>query len=270
MKNIMIAATLMLTSHGTWAADSSALEFRGLSKDGRYVAFEQYGVQDGSGFTYSSIDFIDVDNNRLAAKKIHVVDEDPIFEVGYGLWRPRKQANEKAEATFKKLGIQKSENNSISLRKVISRSPFEDATSLKEVSFSNRGLFWEAGHSLNKVTLKLSTLSLPCPNANGFCGAIGGENNQALGIKLDLESTSDREAGFNYTKNLQTDSRVPGSRSYAHDYFIKDVYVYDPMVESIDNPVQPDNAKIIVVLGMKAQGFEGSNMDYMFVTGKMK
>ena len=36
------------------------IDFIGYSDDGRYFAFEEYGIQDGSGFAYSSIYMIDL------------------------------------------------------------------------------------------------------------------------------------------------------------------------------------------------------------------
>jgi predicted secreted protein len=41
------------------AGDAAGREVIGFSPDGRYFAFEQYGVQDGSGFAYSDIMVID-------------------------------------------------------------------------------------------------------------------------------------------------------------------------------------------------------------------
>jgi predicted secreted protein len=42
------------------AADRAQLDLIGYSPDGRYFAFEQYGVQDGSGFAYADVFVIDL------------------------------------------------------------------------------------------------------------------------------------------------------------------------------------------------------------------
>ena len=46
------------------AADNAERAVVGFSPDGRYFAFEQYGVQDGSGFPYSEIFVIDLNANK--------------------------------------------------------------------------------------------------------------------------------------------------------------------------------------------------------------
>src|SRR5690606_1891155 len=45
------------------AGDSAQFDAIGYSEDGRYFAFEQFGIQDGSGFPYSEIFLIDLDTD---------------------------------------------------------------------------------------------------------------------------------------------------------------------------------------------------------------
>src|SRR4051794_37720082 len=45
------------------AADNAERAVIGFSPDGRYFAFEQYGIQDGSGFPYSDIFVVDLNAN---------------------------------------------------------------------------------------------------------------------------------------------------------------------------------------------------------------
>lgn len=42
------------------AGDRALIDFIGYSDDGRYFAFEEYGIQDGSGFPYSNIYVVDL------------------------------------------------------------------------------------------------------------------------------------------------------------------------------------------------------------------
>lgn len=42
------------------AGDRAVIEFIGFSEDNRYFAFEEFGIQDGSGFAYSSIYIVDL------------------------------------------------------------------------------------------------------------------------------------------------------------------------------------------------------------------
>lgn len=52
-------AALMLSTP-VLAGDMALFEARGYSPDARYFAFEEFGIQDGSGFPYSSIFVIDL------------------------------------------------------------------------------------------------------------------------------------------------------------------------------------------------------------------
>lgn len=49
-----------------WAGDRAQFETLGYSEDGRYFAFEQFGIQDGSGFAYADIFVIDLDTDSFA------------------------------------------------------------------------------------------------------------------------------------------------------------------------------------------------------------
>lgn len=52
---------------GAFAAERAAFDLIGYSPDGKYFAFEEYGIQDGSGFAYSTIFIIDVAEDKWVA-----------------------------------------------------------------------------------------------------------------------------------------------------------------------------------------------------------
>ena len=56
------SAALALALLGTpaFAGDRALIDFIGFSADSRYFAFEEFGIQDGSGFAYSSIYVVDL------------------------------------------------------------------------------------------------------------------------------------------------------------------------------------------------------------------
>ena len=54
------AGLALLLAAPAVAGDRALADFIGFSEDGRYFAFEEYGVQDGSGFPYSTIYVIDL------------------------------------------------------------------------------------------------------------------------------------------------------------------------------------------------------------------
>lgn len=55
---------VVTTAIPAWAGDRAALNIIGYSTDGRYFAFEEYGVQDGSGFAYANGFVIDLTTDQ--------------------------------------------------------------------------------------------------------------------------------------------------------------------------------------------------------------
>ena len=51
----------------TVAADRALINMLGYSADGDYFAFEEFGIQDGSGFAYSSVFVVDLVNDKWTA-----------------------------------------------------------------------------------------------------------------------------------------------------------------------------------------------------------
>jgi len=65
------------SSQMAFGADNARLNVIGFTEDGKNFAFEQYGVQDGSGFPYSEIFVIDLVKDTFVAKSpIRVIVED--------------------------------------------------------------------------------------------------------------------------------------------------------------------------------------------------
>ena len=61
--SILLKLALIATAH---SGDFAYEQVIGFSKDGRYFGFEEYGVQDGSGFPYSNIFIIDLETDTFA------------------------------------------------------------------------------------------------------------------------------------------------------------------------------------------------------------
>ena len=64
MRVLTLLVVLILGSARALAADGAAFNAIGYSPDSRYFAFEQYGVQDGSGFPYWDVFVIDLKSNE--------------------------------------------------------------------------------------------------------------------------------------------------------------------------------------------------------------
>ena len=76
------------------AGDTAQLEILGFSADGGIFAFEQYGVQDGSGFPYAERFYVDVDaDNWLPGTPIRVRLEDETASLDEARQQARSQGN---------------------------------------------------------------------------------------------------------------------------------------------------------------------------------
>jgi predicted secreted protein len=82
--------------------DRALIDFIGYSENGRYFAFEEFGVQDGSGFPYSNIYVIDVATDKWVAGtpfRARIEDEEASQA------QARAAAAEMGQRTFDELGI---------------------------------------------------------------------------------------------------------------------------------------------------------------------
>ena len=98
-----LAGLLALLVLPAQAGDRAQLDLIGYSEDGSYLAFEEFGVQDGSGFAYSNIFVIDlIDDSWAVGTPVRVIAEDeyvPLQEI-------RAEAAEKAANYITTLGIE--------------------------------------------------------------------------------------------------------------------------------------------------------------------
>ena len=84
------------------AGDAALIDYIGYSPDGRYFAFEEYGVQDGSGFGFSNIYVVDLVNDRwVSGTPFRVVMEDFEGELA----EARASAGEQAEDLLRDLNV---------------------------------------------------------------------------------------------------------------------------------------------------------------------
>ncbi len=88
----------------TAAADRALINMIGYSEDGNYFAFEQFGIQDGSGFAFSDVFVIDLVNDEwTAGSPFEVQAEDE----GRSLAEVRLEALSMAQDAFDqhKIGV---------------------------------------------------------------------------------------------------------------------------------------------------------------------
>lgn len=97
----LLAASLMLVAPAL-AGDRALFDPIGFSQDGRYFAFEEFGIQDGSGFPYSNIFIIDLPADDWVTGtpvRVRIDDESkPLADA-------RADAAEQASGKLDELGI---------------------------------------------------------------------------------------------------------------------------------------------------------------------
>lgn len=89
----MFLTAVAVAASGAAAGDYAAFQPIGFSSDGNVFAFEEYGIQDGSGFPYSTIHVLDTRNDSfLPGAPVRAVTE----EDGAGLPKVRREAHARA------------------------------------------------------------------------------------------------------------------------------------------------------------------------------
>jgi predicted secreted protein len=236
---VLAAFAVLMFASITLAGDYATLNFIGFSKDGRYLAFEEYGVQDGSGFPYSSFYFVNVAKNSFAAPSINIrLDNEQATEN-----QARFKAKSKAAAILKRLRIVSGNTGQLTVSRLLTDLDVEAPGSGKsqKIKFAEIvGSMYRRGDYellLNPTEVKVKTC----------------EYNDQPVYKFDL-SLKDKDA--DKTVFLQKDGTLPNSRSCPIDYAMQFVYLYE------------DN--IAVFLNTYSLGFEGPDMRYLVVTGKYK
>jgi len=217
------------------AGDYADREFLGFSEDGRYFAFEEYGVQDGSGFPYSNIYFIDIDSDSW-------VDGTPIRlridTDGAPLHETRAEARDKAQPFLAKMGISRAG------LLAASNPATETSADPHSVSFLPRLIVPPSGDGM---TLRITESEMPA----GICPDFGAPYK---GFTLTLED----EAGETVT--LHADDAIPASRRCPVGYAISDVVTFHPAGET---------AVLVVVLSVFSLGFEGPDRRFIAVSTRL-
>jgi len=231
---IVAAIVLALCATVAKAGDFAERHIFGFSPDGRYFAFEEYGVQDGSGFLYSNIYMIDVENDTwLPGTPQRILVEDESVELADARVKAHRQIAGRMEEF------------QITAQPIhVASNPFTQLNAdFNFVLFRTRPASLTSG---KPYAVKLSAFPLPGPE---YCADFG----ETHGFSLELIYGEDD------TKvTLQNDEKLPKSRGCPLDYQIADIYTFHP--ES-GPPVFAALIRVILV------GFEGPDGRYMAITG---
>lgn len=222
------------------AGDSNNLNIIGFSKDGKYLAFEEYGTHDGSGFAYSYYTFVNVEKNTFAAPRyvLEAKDENPTEAA---IRRKARLANAKK---MRELKIIAGNKGTLVVSRLLTDLTINGDN---EEGASDRARFTEQIYYVGRkgdyeLTIKqIKTETADC------------KDYEVPTFKIEVSLLNNETKT---TKTLQKDDTLPKPRGCVTNYRIQDIYLYED--------------KIVTFLNIRSPGFEGDNLGYMVVTGKFK
>ncbi len=228
-------AGLAVLAYPALAGDAAQFNPLGFSEDGRYFAFEEFGIQDGSGFPYANLTILDVAGDTWAAGspfRVRLEDEAAT------LADARDEARTEAEPHFDTLAI------TTPVSTVALNGDGEPAGDGSLLSFGKPGYGLDALQDPATLTLTttLPDYSGPCTTDYGF--------DPPVGYVLTLEVAGG-------TTELHADQSVPASRGCTVAYRLYGVFA---PLEWAGRGLSP-----VAVLSVYTNGFEGPDRRFIAV-----
>lgn len=240
MRSLAALLILLLGCGRALAADGAALNVIGYSPESRYFAFEQYGVQDGSGFPYWEIYLVDLKTNEwVKGTPWRVILQDEQAKLSAA----RDQAHAAAASALQEKAI----SEPAELLAAIPAT--EVAADRQRLTFDRWYLpMGSRPDSASEVKIRhelvLEEKPLPAPQ-----GCM--PEDKVLGFTLTLK---DEQAGT--SRSLQQDEAIPASRNCPLGYDIAAV------VAPAGYPVTD---RLVAIIGVYSRGFEGPNHRFIAV-----
>jgi predicted secreted protein len=227
--------TIVLACGTASAGDYAAREILGFSPDGRTFAFEEYGVQDGSGFPYSNIYAIDTATDGwVAGTPVRMLTESELAPLA----KTRAEAARKARPI---LGVRKV---GVPGNLVASNPPTEVSADPHRVVFLPRIIAPMGGPAYDLTLTEIAMPAAGCPDMG----------KPFHGFRLTLTGPGGS------TQTLANDGQIPSSRHCPLNYAISDVLTYFP----------PGGQPVLaVLLSMFTVGFEGPDRRFLAVTAPL-
>ena len=229
------------------AADLAEHRILGFSSDGAIFAFEEFGVQDGSGFPYANIYFIDAEADAwLPGTPVRVIIDDmAAVEAGQvDLSTARDEAYEKARPILDEHGIEdRWHTHAYSALGEFEASPNELAFGIQPR--------WNALADIEdrfRAELDLYYAETPGQDCADYMG------DRPMGFRLTIQRLDS-----DGVVTLHEDETIPRSRGCPVTYRITRVVSPDAW------PVE----KVMVLLSVMQHGFEGANRRFIAVAGRL-
>ena len=220
------------------AGDAAELAILGFSPDGSIFAFEEYGVQDGSGFPYANRFYIDVTTDKFVKGspiRVRLDDENASLDDA------RADAAKRGQAIVSDAALSANRGQTVALNPITERSADPHL-----VVANPRPVLPPIDDPL---AFRLEELQL-APPAN--CETIGGN----IGYRLLRMGMAAGESAM----LLHEDSKIPSSRGCPLGYRIGAVQTFFPESGS---PV------FAVLIAVRSYGFEGPDHRWIAVPGRL-
>ena len=241
MRALIVLVALLLGCSRAWAADGAAFNPIGYSPDSRYFAFEQYGVQDGSGFPYWDVFLVDLKSNEwVKGSPYRVLLESEEAKLSAA----RDQAQAAAAPALKALAITEP-------AMLLAANPSTEAVPERERLTFDRWYQSLGSRSGEKsalgVRFELAVEKLPLPRP-AACPEGDGES---YGVRVRL-----KDLQTDTSRVIFEDTAIPASRNCPAAYDVAAVVAQAGL---------PMTDRLVALIGVYARGFEGLNHRFIAV-----
>jgi predicted secreted protein len=234
----VLLAVSLLASASAFAGDTATPQVLGFSADGKVFAFEEYGIQDGSGFPYANRFYIDTATDSfVSGSPIRVRIDDEAADVSTA----RAQAREKGEAIVPESTLAANPGVTAGWNAVteLSADPFR-------MTAYPRPIFPPID---SPVEFQLEEIPMA---ASGSCEGLG----DVAGFRLlRIDPTPGGQTAL-----VHEDASLPASRNCPQGYRIGGIQTFHP---GSGDPV------FAVMIAVRSVGFEGPDHRWIAVTGRL-
>ncbi len=223
-----------------FAGDFATRSILGFSPDGRFFAFEQYGIQDGSGFPYADLIILDTRRNswvKGAPFRTLLFDENATMK------QARMRSKDKAAALLQQMNISPRGTSLLS-------NPATELTSPHLALFRTRAK--DNIPNLRPYQIALKTKSL----LDKKCSLA---DNRSEGLTLSL-TRMDSKKNTVFLAREHKKIHLRRLRGCASDYKIADVLLFDPMET---DGLHMEQAVLVVLIHVIQQGLEGNDRRFL-------
>lgn len=235
---LMALVALILTSFAARAGDTAQMNVIGFTADGRVFVFEEFGVQDGSGFPYANRFYVDTETDRFLPRtpiRVRIDDERA------GVDAARREARRQGQAIIADSVLERNRGDTVALNPVteLSADPFR-------VTVNPRPVVPPVDAP---IEFRLEEIVFP-PTSR--CRDLG----DVVGYRLTKVALRHGER----TATVHEDRSIPSSRNCPLGYRIGAVQTFFPRN---GRPV------FVVLVIVRSFGFEGPDHRWISVPGRL-